>query len=270
MATSTTISKSFTSVSVSASLVLNRGETVTLNLSGTYAATVQLERANTPDETSWQVVLGPFSVANATVLQAYSVQKTEEHLRLRCTAYTSGTAVASMSDGDRTILNYQDGFGGQVESITQGGVLFAGGVRTGAPLPAGATLTMDESTYAGRTVLLDTAAGSVVTLPASTGNGATYRFLIKTKATSASHIVKVGNSTDIIQGIIETMSDDPVTMKGFAAAGTDDTITLNRTTTGSVNVGEWIEITDYAAGFFGVRGVTSSTGTEATPFSSTV
>lgn len=168
-------------------------------------------------------------------------------------ANASGFAVDS--DDDRLQIN-QDGNIRRIE-----------GVRS---IAAGSTLTLTEKD-SGSIVKLDTASGSVVTLPASTGNQARYRFLVTVLATSNSHIIKVANSSDAMQGFVFTMSDDPVTVKGFfAVAGTSDTITLNRGTTGSVTKGEYIEVIDIATNVFQVVGFTSSTGTEATPFSATV
>lgn len=140
----------------------------------------------------------------------------------------------------------------------------------GASVAAGATLTLVEATHNGKLIKLDTAAGSIVTLPASTGNGARYRFIVNVLATSNSHIVKVANSTDVMRGIITTLDDTAANVEGYATASTSDTITLNRTTTGSVSLGEYIDIEDYAAGFFRVSGVISNTGSSATPFSATV
>ena len=135
----------------------------------------------------------------------------------------------------------------------------------------GSTLTLTQATHAGKVIALDTATGTTITLPAATGSGAVYKFLVTALATSNNHIVKVANSSDAMQGSIFTMSDDPQTVKGFfAVAGTSDTITLNRSTTGSVTKGEMIEIQDIATNVFQVNGFTSSTGTEATPFSATV
>lgn len=134
----------------------------------------------------------------------------------------------------------------------------------------GATLTLVAATHNKKTILLDTAGGTVVTLPAATGSGAVFKFIVTVLATSASHKVQVANANDAMIGIIKTMSDDPATVKAFAAASTSDTITLNRTTTGSVSKGEWLEVIDIAANVFFVRGMTSSTGTEATPFSAAV
>lgn len=141
----------------------------------------------------------------------------------------------------------------------------------GGAVGAGATLTLTAATHAGRMINLDTAAGSVVTLPAATGTGNLYRFRVSVLATSNSHIVKVANSTDTMQGYIfsrDDTSDNAVAF--FAVPGTSDTITLNRSTTGSVVLGEYIEVEDVATGLFHVRGSIANTGTPATPFSATV
>ncbi len=125
---------------------------------------------------------------------------------------------------------------------------------------------------AGRLIRLDTAAGSTATLPKATGTGLIYRFVVSVLATSNSHIIKVGNATDGMIGGIVTSDDTSTNANAFfaATAGTDDTITLNRTTTGSVTRGEYIEVEDVSPGVFLVRGTVSNTGTSATPFSATV
>jgi hypothetical protein len=146
----------------------------------------------------------------------------------------------------------------------------------GPYLSAGATRQLQRSDT-GSIVFLDTAGGSVVTLPFATGSGKKYRFIVTVLATSASHKIQVQSATDFFVGMITTMSDDsPPTVKAFASvnsgtvATNSDTITLNRTTTGSVTVGEYLEVEDIAAATWFVHGLTSSTGTEATPFSAAV
>ena len=134
-------------------------------------------------------------------------------------------------------------------------------------IAAGATLLMTRLLHQFCTINLDTAAGSTVSLPPATGSGAKYKFRVSVIATSNSHIVKCIGS-DKFEGFVFTMSDDPVTVKGFfAVAGTSATITLNRTTTGSVTVGEEITVEDVGLNRYHVAGFTSSTGSEATPFS---
>jgi hypothetical protein len=135
---------------------------------------------------------------------------------------------------------------------------------------AGSTLAVTAAAHDGRTILLDTAAGSTCTLPASSGSGARFRFVISTVATSNSHIVKVANATDVMSGVILAANDTDGSASAWETAATSDTITLNRTTTGSTIKGEWIELEDIATGFWAVRGVIAATGTEATPFSATV
>lgn len=136
---------------------------------------------------------------------------------------------------------------------------------------AGSTLTLNQKTHANSTVKLDTATGSVVTLPAATGSGLTYTFIVTTLATSNSHIVKVANASDAMQGYVFSRDDTSDNAVAFmATAGTSDTITLNRSTTGSVVVGEVIRITDIAANRYQVEGFIANTGTPATPFSATV
>jgi hypothetical protein len=138
-------------------------------------------------------------------------------------------------------------------------------------IAAGSALTLTKAAHEGRVIALDTLAGSTVTLPTSSGSGAIYRFVVSVLATSNSHIVKVGNATDIIQGVLNTIDTDTAgTTTGWATAATDDTITLNRTTTGSAMRGEWFEIIDIASGVFVVRGQVANTGVGATPFSATV
>lgn len=141
-------------------------------------------------------------------------------------------------------------------------------------IAAGSTLTLIPASHAGRTINLNALAGSVVTLPASTGSGDRYRFVVSVLATSNSHIVKVANASDIIWGAATLADvDGTSTIQTFIANGTThDTITLNRSTTGSVTLGENFVLVDYALNTWLIDGhaVLSNTGTSATPFSATV
>lgn len=152
------------------------------------------------------------------------------------------------------------------------GTNWTGGIAKTAPVAAGGTLAMTEATHHGKVIALDTAAGSVVTLPASTGAGAIYRFVVTVTATSNSHIIKVANATDEMRGLLFGLSDDGTggPVKGWAAADNDDTITFNRTTTGTAAQGHYVEIHDVLLNHFMVSGFFAQSGTEATPFSNTV
>jgi hypothetical protein len=141
-------------------------------------------------------------------------------------------------------------------------------------ISAGSTLAVTVALHNGTTINLDTATGSVCTLPAATGSGAKFKFLVTVLATSNSHKVQVANAQDFMIGMVNTI--DGATVTGYIAANSgtvatnDDTITLNRTTTGSTVVGEWISIEDVAANTWAVMGQTASTGTAATPFTAAV
>ena len=140
----------------------------------------------------------------------------------------------------------------------------------GSIVAGGGTITVDPDLHEGRIIALDTAAGTVVTLPTSSGNGQIYRFLVTVTATSNSHVIKVGNATDEFRGYVIQDASEATAPNIWWAADNDDTITLNRTTTGLAAQGEYFEIVDATSGHFFVRGYSQANGIEATPFSATV
>ena len=148
--------------------------------------------------------------------------------------------------------------------------LDAGVFGNKAVVAGGATLTLTAATHGGTVIQLDTASGTVITLPAATGTGYVYEFVTTVITTSNSHIVKVANGTDVMTGALATVDNADGTCTMFGTVAASDTITLNRTTTGSVKIGERFFIKDVKAGFFSVSGVVIATGSEATPFSATV
>jgi len=158
-------------------------------------------------------------------------------------------------------------------SIVNEGVLLGdmnGAVLSTTPVSAtGATLTCTKDAHAGRTIVISAVAGCAVTLPAATGTGSVYRFIIGATITSNSTTIKVANSTDVMSGRAFVISDGAAAVLGYATGATSDTITLNGTTLGGL-IGDHIEIIDAIAGTFAVRVFTAATGTEATPFSATV
>lgn len=144
---------------------------------------------------------------------------------------------------------------------------------SGRLVAAGSTLSATVALHDGKIIALDTASGSVVTLPAATGTGAVLKFLVTVLATTNSHVIKVADASDTIEGTIWSVStgDTPDLGQPWIATAGDDTITLNRTTTGSAVIrGEWFELVDVATDLWLVRGVTHASGAEATPFSATV
>jgi hypothetical protein len=132
-----------------------------------------------------------------------------------------------------------------------------------------ATLAVTAAAHAGRTVLLDRAAGQAVTLPAATGTGNSYRFFVLTTITSNSTTIKVADSTDVMAGVAIVANDSDASASIFETASTSDTITFDGSTTGGIK-GATVELQDVATNLWSVRVIGAATGSEATPFSATV
>lgn len=146
-----------------------------------------------------------------------------------------------------------------------------GAVVATTPVNATAsTLAVTQSAHAGRTVTLNRAAGIAVTLPNATGTGSVFRFVVGTTVTSNTTTIKVARAADAMQGVAYVRSDNSAAVLAYSAtAGTDDTVTMDGSTTGGL-VGDVIEVIDIAANRWQVLAFTQATGTEATPFSNTV
>ncbi len=127
-----------------------------------------------------------------------------------------------------------------------------------------------EVLHEGKTVVLGGAGTSrTMTLPAATGGGAKYRFIVGAVNTS-NYLFKSVVGTDLFEGVLLMAQDAGDTVLAFESGATDDTVTLNGTTTGGAAIGDWIEFEDFSATGWAVRGVLTGTGAEATPFSDTV
>lgn len=135
------------------------------------------------------------------------------------------------------------------------------------------TTAITEVLHEGRTVLMTGAGGArTFTLPAATGGGGKYRFVVGEVNTSG-YLIKAAAGTQLFKGLIIGQSaTDSATdaARTWAAGSTDDTITLNGTTTGGVKLGDFIEFEDVAATMWAVAGLITQSGSEATPFSDTV
>lgn len=176
------------------------------------------------------------------------------------------------SDDIIHVTGDQGGYSLSVASLSSGSVTTIAVVGGSAPVPAGATLSLTKAAHDGRTIVFDTAAGSVITLPAATGSGAKFRCVVSVLATTNSHVLQcVGD--DMMQGacgIVDTDSADATIQFAALVGDTFDTITMNRTTTGLGAPGDYVEVEDIIADIWAVRGVIRASGTVATPFSSAV
>lgn len=165
-------------------------------------------------------------------------------------------------------------------AATVGGALTVTGLTTvgsttsgGAVAATGDTLTVTQALHAGRVIHFGKTTGTVCTLPAATGTGDIYTFVISTAATSNANVIKVANATDVMDGSVclQQDMDSAGTLKMWLAAVGDDTASFaGAATTGGIK-GNLIRCIDYKSGFWNVTAFTASSGgSEATPFSATV
>lgn len=131
-----------------------------------------------------------------------------------------------------------------------------------------ASITVDDR-HAETLNTLNAAAGLTVTLPAASGTGRKFSFLVGTTVTSNNDVIQVANSTDVMAGVVTMAQDGGDTVVLFETASTSDTITMNGSTKGGIK-GDLVELTDAASGLWMLRMVCSGTGTEATPLSAAV
>lgn len=137
-----------------------------------------------------------------------------------------------------------------------------------ATLTASTTITQEG--HDSKTLLMGAAGAALTfTLPAALGTGAKFRFRVSVVNTS-NYVIQVANSTDVMAGGLIMCNDTDASVSGWETVAASDTITLNGTTTGGVNKGDWIELEDIVSGTWAVSGVITGSGTEATPFSAAV
>jgi len=148
---------------------------------------------------------------------------------------------------------------------------------TGSFLPAIHTFVSTDAVtiteHAGRTLLLGEVGGNAaltLTLPAATGTGAVYKFIVSVTNTS-NYKIQVADATDTIDGIMMYLDEDGTNVSAFPTVAASDTITLNGGTQGGI-VGDYLELIDIATNQYHVRGVmrVAAGANPATPFSAAV
>lgn len=153
-----------------------------------------------------------------------------------------------------------------------GGFLRAKGFIHRAVNSLTATTTLKPGEHSGCTNRLDAIAGFTSTLPASSGSGNRYRFVVGTALTSGTYVVKVANATDVFVGgvVINDIGDSAAATADFhPTASTSDTFTMTQSIGGGKK-GDWFEVEDIALGVWAVNGVMQGVTDPTSPFSATV
>jgi len=137
------------------------------------------------------------------------------------------------------------------------------------PIALTAAATLTKKAHGNGLIVWNSTTGAAVTLPASSGDGTKFEILINKLIGSGSLTVVVANATDVMAGVALTVDDDGVPANAWATSATSDTITMDGSTTGG-KVGDKITLIDMATGFWQVNVLSNESGTEATPFSTTI
>ncbi len=146
---------------------------------------------------------------------------------------------------------------------TLGGRAMAGGGANTVSVTAGATsLTVTAALHAGKIIVLNNTAPITITLPASTGTGDKYEFVVNAAATATSSVINAASATDVILGFAISASS---TVKMFAASATSAVIQINGGSQGGV-VGDKIVVTDVAASVWNALVLATPNTTPATNF----
>lgn len=137
-----------------------------------------------------------------------------------------------------------------------------------APVACGATCTITAAS-AGKTILLNNAAGSVATMPAASGTGNVYKIMVSVTTTSAAHKVLAASTSDNLIGTVTGWTGS--TPASFGCLGT--THALQMPFAGSQPSGGFkgdvFTYTDIGTNLWMIQGVFQAGTTPTTPCSAT-
>ncbi len=138
---------------------------------------------------------------------------------------------------------------------------------------ASTTLTVTKTLHEGKTILLNLAAGFVTTLPAATGSGDKYRFVVNVIPTTSSTYVINAAGSDVFKGSLALST--PASTWATAnigetfASSTGVTITIGGSSSpkGGATIGDYVMIEDISSAVWQVSGWLTTGTTPTTPFS---
>lgn len=143
------------------------------------------------------------------------------------------------------------------------------GIAEQAPPPhAGGSTLAVTAAMSGQPILLDTAAGTVATLPAATGSGNVYPFFVTVSTTSNAHKILAHSVADFMQGVVTgENAGTPLAFAGNPAASHSLQMPFAGSQPSGGIHGDWFEFRDVAANLWTVKGMFQGGTTPTTPFS---
>lgn len=116
----------------------------------------------------------------------------------------------------------------------------------------------------GTTFLLNLLAGFTTTLPAATGSGTIWKFVVGTVVTSGAYTISAPAST-MFGNIVNGLASGGAANTYVQSGGTS--IALDALHKGGAQIGDWVQLTDVGVGVWNVTGIVTGTTALATPFS---
>lgn len=180
-------------------------------------------------------------------------------------SFTASTLVLNGSTSGSTTIQAAAIASGTVTVPAVTGTL---AVNNPAPVAAGATLAVTAA-MSNAPILLNIAAGSTATLPAATGSGNKYRFIVTTTASSNAHKILAASVSDFLNGVAVGHVAAGTTLSFSAAAATAHSIQMPFAGTQPSGgfIGDYFDFIDVAANLWAVSGMYQSGTTSTTPFS---
>lgn len=166
-------------------------------------------------------------------------------------------------------MNTMDGILATTDELNRAADLSTRVVSIGSGATVASTVSVTVADHEGKVVVLANTHTMTLTLPTASGSGAKYHFIVSTTGTDGSKVIKVGSTLDNMTGVAASHSTATNEASSFLTTATDDTITLNNTTTGG-RLGTQVHIHDVATNLYHVHVDAAATGTVATPFSATI
>lgn len=169
---------------------------------------------------------------------------------------------------DGTLVNQIIGVVNNLTGFGTPQAISASAINGPAPSAIGATATLTAAS-AGKTFLLNTAAGSVATLPAATGTGNRYKFVVSVAASSNAHKILAASSSDNIIGF--ATGETAGTAKCFVSATATGNHSIQMPFAGTQPSGgfqgDWFEFDDVGTNLWHLSGCYQAGVTPTTPFS---
>ena len=270
--------------------VAHKGAQVTVSIADGDQQLNKFQRETFPGSGTWKdIKVWQAAVGHAVILYQYVTQRDNESLRVFMQTDGGGAGAASLTEVNRVVKSEKDDNGrtwmnfyenGEVEfplttaldvlapvNAVVAGTLLTGAVKKEVVAVTAAVAAADSPAHAGKLIQLTNTTGFVYELPAATGSGDVYEFIITLTVASGTMAIESTEGAGFFVGEIRVA--EASTGVAFMPDGsTFDFVNMTGGTIGGI-LGSWCRVIDAAVDTWNVDGFFQGTGDEATPFAST-